>query len=356
MKRATSLCAAMIVFATASFGAQNFGVYWVGNSLMCGGWGGLQGWDFVGKAMINPDSTRLGFAVHSAATYRGATDIPYQWKGDLANDGTCQAIDELNSPTGCISYGYPEPWCATRDNYDYIALQGYRWTYWGSADLSADTEYKYCSLYYDLGLSKGTKPIIFACWQNPPSADTAIAIYDSLYRKYRGSGAIYAPVIQAHRLVWNDSRWANETEMTNFLYDNDPYHHVNRRGAFLGTCVFFEVFTGASPVGITKTDLKRVGTSADIDSVSDADVSYLEAKAHQAVVNYYGAGKSPHLGMAPVAVHKPVAPKDLALYTKSGTKVAVDLAGHAMTHNAAKGVDIALDATGRASRVVTVHQ
>jgi hypothetical protein len=177
MKKLPQALLIAVFLAATPYAATGYGLYWIGNSLMSGGWGCYEGWDFVGKAMINPDSATLGLVVHSAALKRGATDIPAHYQADLAaGSGSCTGIGELTAPTGCITYGYPEPWCATQSQYDYVILQGYRWTYWGTAMLSADTEYKYCSLYYDLGLSKGTKPIVFACWQNPSTADTAIAI------------------------------------------------------------------------------------------------------------------------------------------------------------------------------------
>jgi hypothetical protein len=352
MKKITVILSSAILLACSSIYATGFGIYWIGNSLMSGGWACYEGWDFVGKAMINPDSQSLGMVIHSAALKRGATDIPSHWQQDVAaNADSCTGISELNNPTGCITYGYPEPWCAAQTHYDYLALQGYRWAQWTTPAAAMDTQIYYCSKYYDLGLSKGTKPIIFACWQTPASANAAIAIYDSLFRKYRSRGAIYAPVIQAHRLVWNDPTKDSLT----YLYDNDPFHHVNKRGAFLMDCVFYEIFTGQSSVGITAANMKR-GCSNDlrIDSMSAADITYLEQKAHQAVIDYYGAGNVPHLGITAVTIQRPVALKPLALYTKSGAKITVDLTGRIINHGLVTRSQIAIakDAMGRANRVV----
>lgn len=348
------LLAAVFLVSSPTLAAKDFGLYWIGNSLMMGGWACDEGWDFVGKIMIDPDSANLGIVIHSAALKRGATDIPAQWQQDVAaGSGPCTGIGELNSPTGCITFQNPETWCAAQSHYDYLLLQGYRWTMFSNP---ADTEFKYCSLYYDLGLQNGTKPFIFACWQTPQSAPAAIAIYDSLYRKYRSRGAIYAPVIQAHQLVWND-----KSKDSTYLYINgDPYHHINYRGSYLMDCVFYEVFTGHSPVGITLAKLLQYCTdTVSMDSMSAGDMSYLETTAHQAVINYYGAANVPHLGITATSVSMPVvASTPSALYSKSGVKLSVDLSGRRMNSSfyASSHVVIAKDELGRISRMVTIDK
>jgi hypothetical protein len=335
---------------------KDFSLYWVGNSLMCGGWACNEGWEFVGKVMINPDSTALGMAIHAAALKRGATDIPSHYKQDSAGQGTpsnsgapCIGINELNNPTGCTTYQFVEPYCGTQNNYDYLILQGYRW----DATMAA-SEYDYCSRYYDLGLSNGTKPIIFACWSAPQVADQGIAIYDSLFRKYKNRGAIYAPVIQAHKLVWADPA----KDPATYLYDNDPYHHVNRRGAWLMCCVFYEIFTGQPATGLTLANLKRACNSATMDSMSTADLAYCAGKAHQAVINYYGAGNVPHLGISAVDVSNPASKRmaPAAIFSKQGARLSIDLAGREISHpgmqKTGPRVVIAKDAAGRTGKAV----
>jgi hypothetical protein len=96
--------------------------------------------------------------------------------------------------------------------------------------------------------------------------------------------------------VWNDPT----KDAVSYLYaPSDAYHHESSVGTFLNACVFFETFTGQSSVGITLADM--LPYCSDLNTaLTDADVAYCEAKAHQAMIAYYGAGNLPHLGMSPL--------------------------------------------------------
>ena len=91
--------------------------------------------------------------------------------------------------------------------------------------------------------------------------------------------------------------------------------------------------------------------------MSDADMAYCEAKAHQAVVNFYGANNIPHLGIGAVSVNEPVLCRGpaRALYTKQGAQLSTNLAGRAVLNRAKMAtprVVIAQDATGKTSRMI----
>jgi hypothetical protein len=119
-------------------------------------------------------------------------------------------------------------------------------------------------------------------------------------------------------------------------------------------CVFYEVFTGRSPVGITRATRKTRNTSGEMDSLTEADVAYLEAKAHQAVVDYYGAGNAPHLGMPATNVVKRAAFSPMAAFSKAGQKLTANLNGRTGINSASSGTTIAIakDAMGKTRRIV----
>ena len=361
MKKAFLLIIAVVVVSAQS---RDFALLWIGNSLMQGAPGcESEGWAWVGDMMINPDSVTLGMTVSSAAVKRGATDIPEQWKADsTAGNGACTGVGEINQPTGCNLDGSnpQKARIAARDNYDYVVLQGY---HWGSVYDSYAAALKYSQLYCDQAVSRGTAPIFFCCWQQPGwgTPDSVIACYDSLFHKYRRYGAILAPIFQAHRLVWNDPAKNAAT----YLYNaGDAYHHENLVGSWLNMCVFYEVFTGKSAVGKTMADFKPYCypwvSPGLLDSLKQVDIDYCANKAHQAVVNYYGAGNIPHLGISAVSTMAPLTSRLVTSRIGTTNLRAYDLTGRNMParimHSRNCQVIIGVDGSRAAQKVVINRQ
>lgn len=354
MKKLSTFVLLAILFVCQAT-AKDFAVLFIGNSLTqsAPSWCHGEGWEWI-TSLVNTDSTRLGMDVITNGILRGATDIPGQWNADLAaGAGACSGIDELNKPTGChVNRNYPDQsWIASLSHYDYVVLQGFRWA------PPFDTEYKYMSDYCDLALQNGTKPIIFACWEDPINGtDTVIAAYDSLYHKYRSHGAILVPLLQAHRLVWNDPTKNAQT----YLYvSGDPYQHVNWVGGYLMQCVFYEVFTGHSALEINYSSL--CANCSDLDSnVGAANAAYCASIAHQAVINYYGQGNVPHLGGTATNTisNPPVLRQSHSLETRN-VRAYCDLSGRLLKDNGAfhkSGICIARDQDGKLSQLLVTNE
>jgi hypothetical protein len=338
------------LFITAQIHAAHFDVLWIGNSLTQGSPGCQgEGWMWPELVMVNPDSLTLGVGVYPAAVMRGATDLPSHWRQDIAaGDVAGTGRGELSNPSGNNMWDPEKSWMASRSNYDYVILQGYHW----SAPYNDDIDT--ASLYASFALQHGVKPLFFACWQDPANYAGVTGAYDSLYRKFRSQGAILAPVFQAHKLVLDDK---GVTAGALYLYgaEASSFHHDNATGAYLKMCIFYELFTGQSAVGLQVTHLKASCWDAAALGVAQADADYCSAKAHQALVNYYGAGNIPHFGSGPVAIKEPVQKFD-ASPNRSSINGYYDLTGRfaGRPDNAQKafGAYVASDDRGNLHRIL----
>jgi hypothetical protein len=212
-----------------------------------------------------------------------------------------------------------------------------------------DSNFKYASLLSEMALANGTIPVYFVTWCDDSSQyNRVIWYYDSLYRKYKDRGALIAPVYQTHKLIYQDPSIANAYP---YLYQADN-HHTNLRGGVIEMCVFSEVLTRHSCLGF---DLARAGVAmcsasgAVMDAPSAADITYLEGKSHQAVLNYYGNGWYGSTGVASDG-HSPDRPLAAGRASHlTGRTCSYDIRGRAIGSEAAAiaGVYIRLMPDGR---------
>jgi hypothetical protein len=270
--------ALLVTVLVSLLSAEHLDIFWIGNSLTQGSPGCYtQGWAWAG-AMASHDSARTGVSVHCAGEMKGATDLCGHWAAGESDPSRT----ELADPTGGNIWAPGMDCMDARDHYDYVVLQGYRW------GAPYDDEFQCAVNYAELALSYGTKPIFFCCWQDPSSYDEITMLYDSLYNMYKDQGALLAPVFQAHKLVLDDPSMDSPETL---IYGTDTYHHDSNVGAYLKMCVFFEIFSGFSAEDFDIVSF-RDNVCWDPDVLNTNGVldwnDYMEEKAHEAVVNYYG--------------------------------------------------------------------
>lgn len=271
--------------------AKHLDVLWVGNSLLASvsctpvNWSRSSQWY---AAMVNTDSAVTGISLTPAEVSFGATSLVGQWKDHPETD-ISSARYQLQTPTG-----YPDDNAAVKDkgHYDYVVLEDDFLITPGQKNppMPLDSNFKYASLLSEMALAHGTIPVYFVTWCDDSSQyNRVVWYYDSLYRKYKNRGALIAPVYQTHKLIYQDPSIANAYP---YLYQSDN-HHTNSRGGVIEMCVFSEVLTRHSCVGY---DFAKAGVAmcswsgGVINAPSNTDITYLEGKSHQAVVNYYGNG------------------------------------------------------------------
>jgi hypothetical protein len=280
MIKSSPLQILLVGFTLAIWGsaaAKQYSVLWIGNSLTTASMGCAGQGQYEATNMMNKDSARTGISIRSQSVIAGATDLSGHWHNGYA-------LQEIGAPS-----------LSGVDRYDYVVLQGYNW--WSAA--VRDSGYKYGCKFADTIIARGSKPVFFCCWQGPGTMNATIAIYDSLYEKYKGDGALLAPVFQAHSLVWAERD--SITYLYGFDWGTDPYHHENERGVYLNAGVFYAVFTGMNPGDFDFSLL--TAQCPDLEDTLVAQHDFIESKAWKAYSDYY---KTTGVD-SPIRLHAPAA-------------------------------------------------
>jgi hypothetical protein len=253
------------------YAAKRVNVLWIGNSLTQAPGCWYEGW-LASTFMANSDSLATGINVASYKVMYGATSLATHW----ANQ---HAFAELDNPV-VRPPSNPFTGLESIDHYDYLVLQTYKPG--TGAGLTAEST-AICN-YSDLALSKGTKPIIFACWDIPASYAGEMKAFDSCYVRYKSRGALIAPLYDIHASIWPE-------KPLSYLYlPNDDYHHETINGVYINMCVFNYLFTGMKPTHYDYSLLSpALSGCADIAAIAP-EKDYLAAKVEAGLAKYYDGG------------------------------------------------------------------
>lgn len=281
-------------FPSTVLAAKRLNVLWIGNSLTQAPWCSYEGW-FAPQVMTMADSNKTGVVVASYAVMLGATSISRHWSlqsgFDLMDNPVAHRIDDI--------------WqIESVDHYDYVVLQ----THTQSATVAAEST-ALCQ-YCDLALSKGIKPVIFACWDVPTRYESASQTFKAVYEIYKSRGALFAPLFQIHQSI-------NAEKPITYLYNSgDDYGHASLNGAFLSMSVFYYLFTHFKP---SEYDFSFLPKCAGSDNVA-AEQAYLTGKAETVLSSYYSTATK----------HNPPAVTTPGSAVRSGPDRLFDISGRAV--------------------------
>ncbi|MBL0024808.1 MAG: hypothetical protein IPO98_07205 [Saprospiraceae bacterium] len=191
-------------------------------------------------------------------------------------------LDTRQSTMGGVSLG--QHWNAykglntreiiEKNNYDIVILQDFSL----QAIEKPDSLLYYGKLFGELIRKEGAKVYLYMTWarKNNPTTQKEIA---NVYLKLANEiDAIIVPV----GLAWERARNIQpEIE----LFDEDG-SHPSPMGTYLTACVFYEILTGKSSVGlsnrITATDLN--GEKLFLNIRSDTNANFLQNVAHDVII------------------------------------------------------------------------
>jgi hypothetical protein len=291
----------LLLAGTGAAVNQTVSVLTIGNSLL-GSW---TWWDYCGdgggevtqwnSTMICRDSALTGVAMYRKTIVSGATDLRGHWQKGTTNAE--DARSQIVTPTSGWAFD-----AATAEVRTMLLDQGYfNFVVLQDDFLTAspnnkilDTNFHYASLFADLCLSTGAKPVFFAAWSDRfYQAANVTFYYDSLYRKYKAQGGLLLPVFHAMQLVLKDKDTAaTMTYLHETTTGSNDGHHPGSRLGYLQNCLYYELITHHSSVGFDLAAMAAAKSCKDgaLRLFTPADITYIETKAHQAMLNVYGAG------------------------------------------------------------------
>jgi hypothetical protein len=274
MKRTILLVGTLLALISAANvdSATRVNILWIGNSLTQSPWCIDEGW-LATQVMANTMTPTTNLELACYGVMKGATSLASHWSQQ-------SGFNELNTP---IVRKPSDRWATENvEKYDFIVLQ----TFVRSAGAALAAESTAMVNYCNLALSKGTRPVIFLCWDNPSYYTAQTAAFDSCYAHYKSQGALLAPLFDIHQAI-------DAEKPTTYLYGSDTYLHVDINGAYLNVCVFNYLFTHIRP---TAYDISLMPTCADIPALVP-EKSYLATKAEAALSRYYSlSGTNVHPG------------------------------------------------------------
>ncbi|EFK95937.1 secreted protein, partial [sediment metagenome] len=248
------------VSVSSLFGQTQVNILWIGNSLTTGNFGCGQGWH-APAYMNNPNSDETGIILAMKDAMAGATRLATHWSNE-------SGFSLMDNP---VVWNPDDIWQnQDADSYDYLVLQPYSCHDASSIASERQALINYC----DLAVSKGIKPVLFACWESPDVYDAVMAMYLEVWNTYKDQGALMAPLFDAHRLVL-------ETENTAYLYGGDTWEHHTPVAAYMHSLIFQYLFTDVSPteydLGILQGAAWPYSCTVPSEVVTDADFLATEA-------------------------------------------------------------------------------
>jgi hypothetical protein len=259
-----SLFALLVLGVCVSTGAQiRINILWIGNSLEQSPWCGNEGW-LATQVMANAIKAQTGLELACYPANAGATPLSRHW---TQQDGFAQ----LSNPVVRM----PSDIYATEsvDAYDYLVLQ----TYTHSGVSTAQAESIAICLYADKALAQGTKPVIWACWDDTAKFNSLNPTFVNCYNKYKSQGALLAPLYEIYKSI------DQEKPVTYLYVSGDSYHHETEFGVFINISVCNYLFTGVLP---STYNFSLLPTCSEATPVA-ADKDYLASKAEIALAKYY---------------------------------------------------------------------
>ena len=239
---------------------QTIKVFWVGNSYTASG-----PLPTLVKSMI--DEGRTNIRIEIAHHWVGG----YKWSDHITETTVLKKIKE--------------------GKYDFVVLQDNSY---------APTQLQKEMRAFSKVLSEtvkfyGATPIFYGTWakkHHPEQADTAISMYEEVAS---ANDSILAPCGRAWKIAIDSF---DEHKIKLHRLDNS---HPLATGTYLSACVFYEVFTGQSPVGLALRTSKPYGfgkkniekyskidpnINNDPQTHSDSTALKLQQIAHQAILHY----------------------------------------------------------------------
>jgi hypothetical protein len=260
--------------------AKHINVLWLGNSLSGAGIcdvGFYQMQWMVNGCISFCDTSKspTGVVIQIGDAMAGATSIAGHWAAQ-------RGLDKLADPTVRSAYTFGGQENYGIDHYDYMVMQGYAL----HSDAAIHNEAVAIGKYCDTMLTFGTKPVIFAIYEDSSLASytKVMHMYDSMYNIYKDRGALIAPVYRAFKKVWD------VVDPATLFAAGDVFEHENANGVYIYISTFYDLFTRQKSVN--RDWAHNLQMCPALSAVAANHVLY-EQKVDEAVAEYYTLYDSP---------------------------------------------------------------
>ena len=224
------------------------------------------------------ESIRVLFIGNS---YTYADDIPWITKQLATSAKESKTLEvEMIAPPGATLQGH---W-GTGDvvnrlretNWNYAVLQEQ-----SSRPIETPALTKLFSKLFDGEIKKaGAKTVLFVTWPRREHPEQLTALTNTYLGVAKELGATIAPV----GIAWSEVLKVRPTLQ---IYHADG-SHPNPVGSYIAACVFYSVFYGKSPAGLSRTlyTVKRDGSHVKVGELSEGDAKFIQSIAWQSVQKF----------------------------------------------------------------------